>query len=116
MTLTVRRCAPCLAGLLLILTAAPAMAGFPYSREGTDTSDYSDIYLGAGQVPGDLSEKEIWMYSATAEPGNLSVNLSPAELMGVRDVVRCGFGDDSAIVDRRDLVRGGCERVRVRRP
>jgi predicted acyl esterase len=32
---------------------------------------------------------------------------------GRRDVVRCGPGDDTAIVDRRDRVRG-CERVRRR--
>ena len=67
--------------------AVPAFAEFPYSRPGSTTTDPKDLYLDPGQVPPDLSEKETWMYAATAEPpdpSNLGVIANPAELNGVR--------------------------------
>ncbi|MGH2953290.1 MAG: S8 family serine peptidase, partial [Solirubrobacterales bacterium] len=78
--------APAITILLLAVSilAPPAFAEFPYSRPGSDTGDFKDLYLDPGSAPGDLAEKEVWMYSATPEPGNLDVNLNPAELNGVR--------------------------------
>ncbi len=78
------------------LSAAPALADFPYARGGATETNYSDLYLNAGQVPSDLSGKETWMYASTPEPGNVPVNNTPAELNGVRG----GHIDDaSAAVD-----------------
>jgi hypothetical protein len=73
-----------IAALAVALAAPPALADLPYSRPGSDTTKGSELYLEAGQVPSDLSEKETWMYSATPEPGNVAVNSNAAELNGVR--------------------------------
>ena len=38
-----------------LLAAAPAaLADFPYSRPGSDTTDPTDLYLDPGQTPADL--------------------------------------------------------------
>ena len=44
---------------LVVLAAAPAFADFPYSRPGSDTTDYAELYLDAGSAPADLSENEL---------------------------------------------------------
>jgi len=72
------------ASIALSIAAAPALGAFPFSRDGADTSDYDDLYLGPGDTPSDLGGKLEWMYAATPEPGNLPVNLDPTELNGVR--------------------------------
>ena len=89
--------------LLAVALPSSALADFPYSRDGSDPADYSDIYLGAGEVPQDLSEKETWMYAATPEPLGtppdplkLGVQASPAELFGVRGA---HIGDADASVE-----------------
>ncbi|MEA2526977.1 MAG: hypothetical protein QOF73_4204 [Thermomicrobiales bacterium] len=83
-----RRTALTLATLATTLSiATPALAEFPFSRGGSNLNDPKDLYLGAGEVPGDLSGKETWMYSATSEapdPSNIAVITNPAELFGVR--------------------------------
>jgi hypothetical protein len=67
--------------------ATPALADLPFARGGANQNSPQDLYLNAGDVPSDLSGKETWMYSATAEdpdPSNLPILLNPAELFGVR--------------------------------
>jgi Subtilase family len=62
--------------------AAPALGDFPYSRPGSDTTDYKDLFLGPGQVPADVGGDD-WKYAATPEA---SPPLDPfgVELGGVR--------------------------------
>jgi subtilase family protein/hemolysin type calcium-binding protein len=69
--------------MALLLAATPALGAFPYSRPGSNTGDYSDLFLNAGQVPNDRGGNEQWMYSATPEPDNPQ-NADPVELGGVR--------------------------------
>ncbi|MDQ3728087.1 MAG: S8 family serine peptidase [Actinomycetota bacterium] len=106
-----------LAVLVSALTATPALADFPYSKAGSDEADYSNLYLGAGNVPADLSEKETWMYSATPEdpgippdPGTVAVNANPAELFGVRGG---HIADDAASVDTAWQVTTGRPDVKI---
>jgi len=99
-----------LSALFLALGAAPALAEFPLSRDGSDTSSYEEIYLNPGEVPPDLSEKETFMYAATAEPGNVTVNSNPAELFGVRGG---HIADDAAGVDTAWQVTTGRPDVKI---
>ncbi len=107
------------AGLALVTLAAtlgvatPAFADFPFARGGADLNDPKDLYLNAGEVPSDLSGKEIWMYAATAEPpdpSNLGVITNPAELFGVRGG---HIADDSAAVDTAWQVTTGRPEVKI---
>ncbi|MBI5106465.1 MAG: VCBS repeat-containing protein [Solirubrobacterales bacterium] len=69
-----------LAAVVASALAAPAAhAAFPYTYDGSP--------------PPDLSGKERWMYAATPEPGNLTVNASPFELGGVRGAHVVDEGD-----------------------
>lgn len=59
------------AGLAAALAlAGPAAAEFPYRYDGSP--------------PDDLTDKRVWMYAATPEPGNEPVNSQEHELRGVR--------------------------------
>src|SRR5215216_3990128 len=59
-----------------LLLCSPAWAAFPYKPR---------LPAGANQGPNDLTGSKVeWMYAATPEAGNLTVNLNPQELNGVR--------------------------------
>ena len=73
-----------LAIVFAIVIAGSAYAAFPYARPGADTSDYTDLYTDAGQVPNDIGgDSNEFKYSASADPGTLN-NVLPTELGGVR--------------------------------
>jgi hypothetical protein len=70
------------------VSAAPALADFPYRPQGSPT-DYKNYRLSAADPkPNDDAfepgEKLEWMYAADKEPGNEPVNSDPRELFGVR--------------------------------
>jgi Subtilase family len=73
-----------LASAIGVAAADPALGAFPYTRAGSDPTDYKDLYLDPGQAPGDLSGNEQWMYSATAESPNPNPDPFGVELGGVR--------------------------------
>ena len=90
-----------IAVVTLLIAAPPALGAFPYSPHAGPSPTYADLYADPGQTPGDLEEKEVWMYSATAaDPADAvdpeghpdpalaaeiaAVNANPAELNGVR--------------------------------
>ena len=72
--------------LALTAAAAPAFAAFPYTRAGGDPSDFSDLYLNAGQTPSDLSgDDNDFKFAATPDPDDgPQINQNPLELFGVR--------------------------------
>ncbi|MGI9019188.1 MAG: S8 family serine peptidase, partial [Solirubrobacterales bacterium] len=76
-----RRAVAAFSAAIALAASGQALAAFPYPA---GSGQASDLRLNPGDVPADLSGKETWMYAATPEPGNLEVNLNPAELNGVR--------------------------------
>ena len=66
--------------------AAPAFAAFPYTRPGGNPTDFTDLYLNAGQTPSDLSgDGNDFKFAATPDPDNgPQINQNPIELNGVR--------------------------------
>src|SRR6185503_9179986 len=75
-----------LACLLLAAAAllpGAALGAFPFEPQGSP-SDYTSYRLPASKpVPGDLSDKRVWMYASTAEP-NSPYAADKRELNGVR--------------------------------
>jgi hypothetical protein len=68
---------------LTALTAAPAQAAFPYGDHTAGQLDYH-LPTGPNHGPNDLTGNVEWMYSATADPANLTNNARSYELGGVR--------------------------------
>ncbi len=69
---------------MLAALASPALAAFPYSRPGADTTDFDDLYL-TTQVPGDLcGDGNQFKFAASPDPKNTVINNDPVELGGVR--------------------------------
>jgi len=67
------------------LAARPSFAAFPYARPGANTHDFSDLYLGAGETPNDLSgDVNEFKFAATPDPSNTLDNSNLVELGGVR--------------------------------
>jgi hypothetical protein len=67
-----------------VLGAPAAHAEFPYKPPGVGPNEYEKFALPpTSPVPGDLSEKRVWMYAATADPGS-PYALDKRELNGVR--------------------------------
>jgi hypothetical protein len=65
--------------------AGAAYAAFPYAPGSADPTDFSTYKLpDSEERPDDLTEKRVWMYAATEEPGNEPTNSSPFELEGIR--------------------------------
>jgi len=64
------------------MPASSASAAFPYSRNASPTG-YDDLWLNAGQVPGDLGGNT-FKFAATPDPANTADNASPVELGGIR--------------------------------
>jgi hypothetical protein len=63
-------CIPSIVLAAALLAVPTAYAAFPYDYDGT--------------APSDLEGKTEWMYAATPEQGNATVNADPRELGGVR--------------------------------
>jgi hypothetical protein len=80
------RIAALVTALGLAAAAAPAFAAFPYTRPGGNPNDFTDLYLNAGQTPGDLSgDENDFKFAATPDPENgPQINQNPVELNGVR--------------------------------
>ena len=57
-----------LAGMIVATTSDPALGAFPYTPPAGDPTDYKDLFLDPGQVPGDVGGDD-WKYAATPEPG-----------------------------------------------
>ncbi|HWM21717.1 MAG TPA: S8 family serine peptidase, partial [Ilumatobacteraceae bacterium] len=86
-----------------LAAAPPALADFPYAHQGTDPSDYTDLYL-ENEEPDDVGEEatlddngggEYWKYSASPEPTpqNALNDVRPAELGGVRGASLFDFNE-----------------------
>jgi hypothetical protein len=69
-----------LAGAIVMTAAGSALAAFPYPAGPTD---YEDLFLGPGEVPGDLGGDD-WKYAATPENPNPNLDPFEVELGGVR--------------------------------
>ena len=76
-----------LAALLGTVGAATANAAFPYTRDGGNPQDFTDLYLD-DEVPNDVGDDdggEYFKYSASPDPANSPlINLNPVELGGIR--------------------------------
>ncbi len=69
-----------------LVAAPPAVADFPYAHQGTDPSDYTDLYL-EDEEPNDVGNDtggEYFKYAASPDPANAVNNARPTELGGVR--------------------------------
>ncbi len=63
-------------------TADSALGAFPYTRPAGDPTDFKDLFLDPGQVPGDVGGDD-WKYAATPESGYPGDPLG-IDLAGVR--------------------------------
>ena len=71
-----------LVGAIGVTTADSALGAFPYTRPAGDPTDFKDLFLDPGQVPGDLGGDD-WKYAATPESGYPGDPLG-IDLAGVR--------------------------------
>ena len=69
----------------IVAAAVPASAEFPLTRPAGNPADYTDLYLGGGQVPNDIDGgSNRFKFAATPDPDNFLTNANPVELGGVR--------------------------------